>query len=68
MQEQLPVDEANELAEQILLRGEFVGARDPGFFSRSVNWVIDRIGELLTDIFSALFSFGGGGAGASEGE
>lgn len=64
MEDDLSVGEANDLAREILLRGEFVGARDPGFFSRSVNWVIDRIGDLLTRIFETLFSVGGGGAGS----
>lgn len=58
-------DEANELADEILLRSEFIGAREPGFFTRSVNRVIDEIGELITRFLGALFGGAGGGAGSA---
>ena len=58
-------DDANELADEILLRGEFLGSREPGFFSRSVNRVLEWIGNLLDRIFSTIFGGSGAGAGAA---
>lgn len=56
-------DEANDLADEILLREDFLPARDPGFFSRQVERVTDFIGEILGRIFGAIFGGGGGAAG-----
>ena len=55
--------EANELADEILRREEFLGAREPGFFTRSVNRVLEWIGELILSIFEAIFGGAGGGVG-----
>lgn len=57
-------EEANDLADEILLRSEFLPAREPGFFSRSVNRVIDEIADLLGRLFEAIFGGSGGGAGS----
>jgi len=57
-------EEAGELADQILLRNEFLGAREPGFFSRSLSSVFEWIGDLLSRIFGSFF--GGAGAGAGS--
>lgn len=61
---ELSNEEAKELADEILLRSEFIGAREPGFFTRTVNRVIDAIGELITRFIGALFGSAGGGAGS----
>lgn len=61
---ELSNDEANDLADEILLRSEFLPAREPGFFSRAVNRVVDEIAELLSRIFGAIFGGSGGGAGS----
>ncbi|MGI9608248.1 MAG: hypothetical protein ACR2P0_19110 [Acidimicrobiales bacterium] len=58
-------DDANALADQILLRDEFLAAREPGFFSRSVNWVLEQIGRFLEWLFGGLFG-GAGGTGAGS--
>jgi hypothetical protein len=60
---ELTNEEANELAEEILLREEFLPARDPGFFSRQVSRVTDFIGEILGEVFGGLFGGSGGAAG-----
>ena len=62
---ELSNEAANELADEILLRSEFIGAREPGFFTRTVNRVIDEIGELITRFIGALFGGAGGGAGSA---
>ena len=58
-------EEANELADDILLRGEFLGSREPGFFSRSVDRVLGWIGDLIERIFSTIFGGAGAGAGVT---
>jgi uncharacterized membrane protein YuzA (DUF378 family) len=58
-------EEANELADEILLRGEFLGSREPGFFSRSVDRVFGWIGDLIERIFSTIFGGAGAGAGVT---
>ena len=55
--------DANDLADEILRREEFLGAREPGFFTRSVNRVLNWIGELIVSIFEAIFGGAGGGVG-----
>lgn len=61
---ELSNEEANELADEILLRGEFLPAREPGFFGRTVDRVLEWIGELIADVFGAIFGGGGGAAGS----
>lgn len=56
-------DEANDLADDILSRDEFVAAQDPGLLERGVNRVLREIAEFLADLFS-VFGGAGGGAGA----
>lgn len=56
-------DEANDLADEILLRSEFLPAREPGFFSRSVNRVIEEIGDFIGWLFGTIFGGSGGAAG-----
>lgn len=56
-------DEANDLADDILLRSEFLPAREPGFFRRSVDWVLEQIGDLIARIFGSIFGGAGGAAG-----
>ena len=58
-------DEANELADEILSRDEFLAAREPGFFQRTVDRVLEAIGDFLADIFGAIFGGAGGAAGRS---
>ncbi len=58
-------DEANDLADDILLREEFLPARDPGFFARQVERVTNFIGDVLERIFGAIFGGGGGAAGST---
>lgn len=58
-------EEANELADEILGRSEFIAAREPGFFERSVNRVIETISDFLGAIFGAIFGGGGGAAGTT---
>jgi hypothetical protein len=60
---ELSNDEANDLADEILLRSEFLPAREPGFFGRTVDRVIEEIGDLLGRIFGAIFGGSGGSAG-----
>ena len=62
---ELTNDEANELADEILRREEFLPARDPGFFARTVERVVDFIGGILERIFGAIFGGGGGAAGST---
>lgn len=57
--------EANDLADEILLRSEFLPAREPGFFSRSVDWVLEQIAELIARVFGTIFGGGGGAAGSA---
>lgn len=58
-------EEANELADDILSRSEFITAREPGFLERSVNRVLEAIGDFLSTIFGAIFGGAGGAAGTS---
>ena len=58
-------EEANELADEILLRGEFLGSREPGRFARAVDRVIGWIGDALDRIFSTIFGGAGSGAGVT---
>lgn len=56
-------EEANDLADEILGREQFVGAGEPGFLERAVNRVFEEIGEILGRIFGTLFGGAGGAAG-----
>jgi len=56
-------DEANDLAEEILLRSEFLPAREPGLFSRSVDRVLSEVGDFIAWIFGSVFGGSGGAAG-----
>lgn len=56
-------EEANELADDILGRSEFIAAREPGFVERSVDRVIETIADFLGAIFGAIFGGAGGAAG-----
>ncbi|MFT7474977.1 MAG: hypothetical protein ACI81L_001909 [Verrucomicrobiales bacterium] len=56
-------DEANDLVDDILLRDEFLTAREPGFFERSVERVFDFIGDIFEELFGGLFGGAGGAAG-----
>jgi hypothetical protein len=56
-------DEANDLVDDILLRDEFLTAREPGFFERQVERVFDVIGDVLDRLFGGLFGGAGGAAG-----
>lgn len=58
-------EEANDLADEILGRAEFVAAGEPGFFERTINRVLDEIGEVLGRIFGAIFGGAGGAAGTT---
>lgn len=64
MQVEITNDEANELADEILLRGEFIPARDPGFFRSTINQVFEWIVEFLDWLFGGIFGAAGGGAGS----
>jgi len=56
-------DDANDLADEILSREEFLPAGDPGPLERGVERVIEIIGDVLGRIFGA---FGGVGGGAGQ--
>ena len=56
-------EEANDLADDILGRSEFIDAAEPGFLERTVNRVTEFIGDILADIFEAIFGGAGGAAG-----
>lgn len=58
-------DDANELVDEILSRSEFLPAREPGFFQRAVDRVIEAIGDVLGRIFEAIFGGAGGAAGTT---
>ena len=58
-------DEANDLADEILLRSEFLPAREPGLLERTINRVMEAIGNFLEPIFSAIFGGAGGAAGTA---
>ena len=62
---ELSNEEANEPADEILLRSEFIGAREPGVFTRAVNRVIEEIGEFISRFLGTLFGGAGGGAGSA---
>lgn len=57
-------DEANDLADEILLRSEFLPAREPGFFSRAVDRVLEEIGDFFGWLFGTIFGGAGGAAGS----
>lgn len=57
-------DEANDLADEILLRSEFLPAREPGFFSRAVNRVLEEVGDFIGWLFGSIFGGSGGAAGS----
>lgn len=57
-------EEANDLADEILLREEFLPASGPGFFERTTDRVISAILDALAWLFEGLFGVGGGGAGS----
>ena len=58
-------DDANDLADEILSREEFLGAQEPGFFERNVDRALEAIFEFLGDLFGAIFGGAGGGAGTA---
>jgi len=58
-------DQANDLAEEILSREEFLASREPGFIQRNVDRAIEAISNFLGDIFGALFGGAGGAAGTT---
>ncbi len=58
-------DEANDLADEILGREEFISASEPGWFERNINRVLSEIGEFLGDVFGGLFGGVGGAAGTN---
>lgn len=58
-------EEANELADEILLRGEFLGSREPGFFTRSVDRVIGWVEDFFEWLFRTVFGGVGQGAGTT---
>lgn len=60
---ELTNEEANDLADEILGREQFIASGEPGFFERSVDRVVGFIGDLLADIFGAIFGGVGGAAG-----
>lgn len=64
MEDDLTVDEANEIADDILRGGDFIGANEPGVFERATNRVWDEIIDFFRRIFSAIFGSAGGGAGS----
>ncbi len=63
MRSQLSNDDANDLADEILLREEFLPARDPGWFQRSVDRVISEVLEVIGRVLEALFGGAGSGVG-----
>ncbi len=56
-------DEADDLADEILGREEFLNASEPGVFQRTVDRVLEEIFEVLGRIFGAIFGGAGGAAG-----
>lgn len=56
-------EEANDRADDILGREEFINSSEPGIFQRSVDRVLDFIGEVLGRVFEAIFGGVGGSAG-----
>ena len=56
-------EEANDLADDILGREQFISASEPGFFERAVDRVFEIIGDILSPIFEAIFGGAGGAAG-----
>ena len=56
-------EDANDLADEILLREEFLPAREPGFFTRQVDRITNFIGDILSRIFETIFGGSGGAAG-----
>lgn len=57
-------EQANDLADEILLRSEFLPAREPGFFGRTVERVLTWISDLIGSIFGSIFGGSGGAAGS----
>lgn len=58
-------EEANDLADEILLQSEFLPAREPGFFGRAVDRVLEAIGDFIGWIFRSIFGGAGGAAGST---
>ena len=58
-------EEANDLADEILGREEFISASEPGIFQRAVDRVFEEIGDVLGRIFGAIFGGAGGAAGTA---
>ena len=56
-------DEANDLADEILGREQFISASEPGIFQRSVDRAFDFIGDTLGRLLGAIFGGAGGAAG-----
>ncbi len=56
-------DEANDRADEILGREEFITASEPGFFERGANRVLEFIGDILGRVFETIFGGTGGAAG-----
>jgi hypothetical protein len=63
MAQELTVDEANTLADDVLGGPDFLGASDPGVIERARDQVQEWIVDFLDTVFGRLFSSGGGGAG-----
>lgn len=56
-------EDANDLADEILGREQFLSASEPGIFQRSVDRVLEAIAEVIGRVFSAIFGGAGGAAG-----
>ncbi|MDW3175839.1 MAG: DUF4129 domain-containing protein [Acidimicrobiia bacterium] len=56
-------EEANDLADEILLRSEFLPAREPGLFGRTVDRVLTEISDFIAWLFRTIFGGSGGAAG-----
>lgn len=56
-------EEANDRADEILGREEFLNASEPGLFQRAVDRVFDFIGDILGRVFETIFGGVGGAAG-----
>lgn len=61
---EIATDEANDLADDILGREEFLNASEPGIFQRAVNRIFEFIGDILGRIFETIFGGVGGAAGS----
>ena len=56
-------EDANDLADEILGREEFLSASEPGLFQRTVDRVLEEVFEVLGRVFGAIFGGAGGAAG-----